>query len=183
MNGKHKFKVGDKIIDIGQVHRIFKIKKKENSDGETEKLIFYKPFFKSEKDPSLICSISQSNLSETNLRRPASKKKIKETLKLLSKEPETVTKVDVRTASVYSKNNDLAVITRSLKMLWWERVEKKYEGKSLTSKKKRVYQNAMRHLTEEISIVEGISLKKAKEKIKRRLRKIGPEKPEEENGN
>lgn len=103
MNDIQQFQVGDIIVDYGQVYRISKIKKDKTLDGKREECIYYKPYFKSEKDSSLVCSIPKSNFKEANLRKPVTKKKIKETLKILGKKPNSETKVTLKEAGAYFK--------------------------------------------------------------------------------
>ena len=177
MNDKHQFKVGDKVVDFGQVCRIYKIKKDRNLEGKKEDCIYYKPYFKSEKNQSIICSIPKSNVEEENVRKPVSKKKISEVLKLLGQKPNGEITINVTKASTYLRENDPIETARLLKILWLEKQGN--EEKKLSTRKKMMYQNAMRHLVEEIAVVQNISLKKAKEKISRRLKKICLAKPEE----
>jgi RNA polymerase-interacting CarD/CdnL/TRCF family regulator len=178
MSNKRKFKVGDKIVDHGQIYRIFKVKKVKGFNDKKGKHLFYKQYFKREKDQSLICSIPESNVNKANLRRPASKKKIRETLRLLKKKPNGETKVSVADAAAFFKENDPREIARLLRLLW---VEKQDKDKPFATRKKIIFKNAMRYLTEEISLVQKIGLKKARQKIRRRLKRIHPVKQKEEN--
>lgn len=171
MGNKRKLKVGDKIVDHGQIHRIFKIKKTKGFNRKTEKHLFYRQYFKRDKDRSLVCSIPESSVDEANLRRPASKKKIKETLGLLSKKPNGEARVTVAEANSFFKENDPKEIARLLRLLWTEKQDK---DRNFPTRKKIIYQNAMRYLTEEISLVQKINLKKARKKIRRRLKRICP---------
>lgn len=178
MNDIQHFKVGDKIVDYGQVYRIFKIKKDKVFSGKKEDCIFYKPYFKTDKNQSLVYSIPESNIEEANLRKPVSKKKIKETLKILGKKSNGENKVTLKEAGKYFRENDPVETARLLRLLW---IEKQNEEKKLATRKKSMYQDAMRHLVEEMSVVQKIGLRKARKKIKRRIKKICPEKKEEEN--
>jgi RNA polymerase-interacting CarD/CdnL/TRCF family regulator len=177
MNNKHQLKVGDKVVDLGQVYRIYKIKKDRNLEGEKEDYICYKPYFKSAKNQSLVCSIPKSNVEEANLRKPVSKKKIGETLKLLGQKSNSDTTIELTKARGYLRENDPAETARLLKLLW---LEKQDEEKELSNSKKKVYQSAMRYLVEEIAVVQNIGLKKAKKKVVRRLKKVCPQKKDEE---
>jgi RNA polymerase-interacting CarD/CdnL/TRCF family regulator len=177
MNNSQQFQVGDKIVDYGQVYRVFKIKKDRIFNGEKEDCIYYKPYFKIDKSQSLVCSIPQSNIEEANLRKPVSKKKINETLQLLAKKPDDEIKVTIKEAEAYFKENDPVETARLLRLLWLEKQDE--EKKGLATRKKMMYQNALRHLVEEMSVVQKIGLKEAKKKIRRRLKKICPEKKEE----
>jgi RNA polymerase-interacting CarD/CdnL/TRCF family regulator len=179
MNDVQQFKVGDKIVDYGQVYRIFKIKEDRVFNGKKEDCIFYKPYFKADKSQSLVCSIPENNIEEANLRKPVSKKKINEVLKILSKKPNGEIKITLKEAEACFKENDPVETARLLRLLWLEKQDE--EKKGLATRKKMMYQNAMRSLVEEISVVQKIGLKKARKKIRRRLKKICPEKKDEEN--
>lgn len=176
MNDKRQFKVGDKVVDFGQVYMIYKIKKDKNLEGKKEDCIYYKPYFKSEKNQSLVCSIPKSSVEEANLRKPAPRKKISKVLKLLGQGLNGETTINITKASTYLKESDPVETARLLKLLW---LEKQDEEKKLSTRKRTMYQDAMRYLVEEIAVVQNISLKKAREKISRRLKKICPAKPEE----
>ena len=61
-----KYKVGDKIVNFGQVYRVFKIQKE---------IMYYRPYFKrGENQDGIICSVPMKNIKLTQIRRPASKK-------------------------------------------------------------------------------------------------------------
>jgi RNA polymerase-interacting CarD/CdnL/TRCF family regulator len=174
MSDKPQFRVGDKLVDYGQIHRIFKIKKVKIFNGDLEYCIFYKPFFETDKCKSLVCSIPESNVKEANLRRPVSKKYIYKTLRSLSKKPNGETRINISEADLFFKENDPVETAKLLKLLW---LEKQDEERSLSTRKKYIFENAIRHLIEEISIVQKIGLKKAEMMIIRRLRRFCPEKP------
>ena len=178
MNDVLQFKVGDKIVDYGQMYIIFKIKKDILSNGEKEDCIYYRPYYKKDINHSLVCSIPESSIEKANIRKPVSKKKIIRVLKLLGKKPNEVIRVNIRNVNLYFKYNDPIETARLLKLLW---LEKQEEDRNLSTRKKAMYKNAMRSLVEEVSIVQMIDLKIAIKKICGRLKKIHPEKEGEEN--
>ena len=180
MNDKHQFKVGDKVVDFGQVYRVYKIKKDRTLEGKREDCIYYKPYFKSERNQSIVCSIPKSNVEEENLRKPVSKKKINQVLKLLGQELSGETAINVAKANTYLKENDPVETAQLIKILWLEKQGN--EEKKLSTRKKMMYQNAMGYLAEEIAVVQNIGLKKAREKISKRLKKICLANPKEGKG-
>lgn len=177
MSDIQHLKIGDKIVDFGQVYKIFKIKKDKALDGTREEYLYYKPYFKSDKNFSLICSVPKSNFKKANLRKPVTKKKTNEILEILGKKPNDETKVTPKQVSDYLKKNDPTETARLLKLLW---LEKQSEEKKFATRKKTIYQNTVRCLVEEISVVQKIGLKEARQKIRRCLKKNYPEKKEKE---
>lgn len=84
MQNNHQFKVGDKILDFGQVCQIFKIKRKKDSENKDDRIIFYRPYFKTKKNKGTVCSIPAANVDKANIRKPISKKQLKEILNTLA---------------------------------------------------------------------------------------------------
>lgn len=173
MSSKPRFKVGDKLVDSNHIYRIIKIKKAKVFNGDREECLFYEPFYKTEKCNSLICSVPKSNIDDAKLRKPVTKKKIKETLKLLGKRKNGEEKINISEADTFIKENDPLETAKLLRLLWLERQS---EDRSLSTRKKHLYENSLRHLIEEITIVQRIGLKTAEKKIKRRLKKFCPRK-------
>jgi len=178
MNEIQHFKVGDKIVDYGQVFRIFKVGILKIFSGKKVECIFYKQHFIRDKHQPLVCSIPRSNVKEANLRKPVSEEKIEKTLKLLGEKPNQEIIVNATKADIYFKENNPLETARLLKLLW---LEKQDEEKKLSNRKKNIYQKALRNLVEEMAVVQNISLKEARKKICGRLTKICPEKKEEKN--
>ncbi|MBN1970387.1 MAG: hypothetical protein JW870_13550 [Candidatus Delongbacteria bacterium] len=166
-----RFKVGDKLVDSTYVYRVIKIKIAKVFGGNREKCLFYEPFFRNDKCNSLICSLPASNIMEANLRKPVTQKRIRDTLKLLGKRKNGETKISFSEADSFLKENDPLETAKLIRLLWFE---KQSEDKSLSTRKKNLYENSLRHLIEEVSIVQKISIKKAENKIKRRLKKFSP---------
>jgi RNA polymerase-interacting CarD/CdnL/TRCF family regulator len=173
MSKKKKYKVGDRLVDSRSIYKIIKKKKRRVLNGEKEDCVFYEPLFKTEKSQSLICSVPESNINEASLRSPVTKKRIKETLRTLGKRKNGETNVNISDADTFIKENDPVETAKLLRLLW---LEKQTKDKSLSTRKKHMYENSLRHLVEEISIVQRIGLKKAEAKIKRRLMKFFPKK-------
>lgn len=168
-------KVGDKLVDSNHIYKVVKIKKAKVFNGGVENCLFYEPFYKTEKCNSLICSLPASNIEEANLRKPVTQKQIYETLKILGKRKNGETKITISDADSFIKENNPTETAKLIRLLW---LEKQTEEKSLSTRKKHLYENSLRHLTEEVSIIQKIGLKKAESKIKRRLKKFCPKKEE-----
>lgn len=173
MSDKNKYKVGDKLIDCRSIYKVIKIKKRKVLNGDKEDCLFYEPLYKTDKSQSLICSVPKTNIKQANLRGPVNHKRIKETLKTLGKRKNGETKINISEADSFIKENDPVETAKLLRFLW---LEKQTEEKALSTRKKHMYEDCLRHLVEEISIVQKIGLKKAEEKIKRRLKKFCPKK-------
>ena len=84
MKDDKTFKVRDKIVHFGRLYRIFKIKKKKAKDKE-EKIILFRPYFKNPRNRAVIRSIPINNIGQTDIRRPISKKELRQLLEELSK--------------------------------------------------------------------------------------------------
>ena len=87
-------KVGDELVELGKVYKIFKIADKVTYGGIMEKHIFFKPVFTTSDNHTLSCSVPLSRLKEANIRRPLDKKLINTILKALS-QVEAVVVVEV----------------------------------------------------------------------------------------
>ena len=103
MSGK-KYKIGDKLVDSNSIYKITKIKKRKVLNGDRENCLYYEPFYKTEKFNSLICSVPESNIDEACLRKPVTKKKIHETLKLLGKRKNGEEKINILAFSIAEAN-------------------------------------------------------------------------------
>lgn len=170
MKNKKPFKVGDKIIDFGQVCRIFKIKKEKNTKGKNEKVIFFRPYFKTRQNRSLVCSIPLNNIEKAKIRRPISKKELRQLLKEFSKNPDADVKtpINISRAREMLNLNDPHKIVRILKSLWLEKNDK---STSFTKTREKVFRLAIKRLVEEVAFVNGVSIGKAKRQMKEHLEK------------
>ena len=82
---KKKFKVGDKIVEFGQVFRIYKIEKIRDSNGELERAIFFRHYYQRRNIATLVCSIPIKNVEKTKMRKPISQKEFRLLIKKLKK--------------------------------------------------------------------------------------------------
>jgi RNA polymerase-interacting CarD/CdnL/TRCF family regulator len=165
---KKSFKVGDKIVNFGQVFRIFKSKKKKISKDKEEKIIFFRPYFKNRKNRTLICSIPVNNLDKTNIRRPISKKELRLLLKKLSRKSGVKEPINLAQARGVLGLNDIYKTAQVLKSLW---VEKNDESANFSESRKNLFKLLMKQLVEEVAFVGRISLIQARKKIKVALEK------------
>lgn len=170
MNNKRPFEVGDKIVRFGKVYKIFRIKKQKTIDGNEEKIIFFRPYFKEKKRilKDLTFSIPVENIDRTSIRRPVSKKELKELLTKLSEESDIKKFIDVGKARKTLALNDFNKTIQILKALWREKDDK---SQSFTKSKKDVFDLLMKHLVEEIAFVSDLSVITARKKIKKSLEK------------
>ena len=168
-----QFKIGDKLVDYGQVHRVFKIQRGVTFNSAKVDYIYYRPYFKKGKDSTLSCRIPMQSIGETKLRRPVTKDKMKLVLALLEQMPEIDVSMNVIEASACFKENNLEETARLLRLLW---VEKQDPEKKLTVRKKMIFEDALRHIAEEMAVVYDMDLEKAVRKVLSCLRKMCPEK-------
>ena len=162
MKKKNKYKVGDKIVELGQVFRIFKIKEEKNDDGELGRVIFFKPYYKTEDIRSITCSIPEKNIEKTFIRRPITREELKDLVVLLKKSRRDETEIDVNKAKTLLKTNDPA---DAVKLIYILQKEKKREKENFSKSKKGIFKEAIELLVQEFALVDKISLDKAREKI------------------
>ncbi len=154
------FKIGSKLIERGIVYKVYKIEI-EKTNGKVERIIHYRPYYTDYINSTIVCSIPESSLDE-NIRGPISKKEMNQLLRGLSKKSRKRSTLDVIKAKKVLNSNDIHKTARILKKYWRER---KREGASFTRTKKDILETAISRIIEEIALVKGISLDKAKEKV------------------
>jgi len=161
-----KYKVGDKIVDFGRVYRIFKV---DNSREDEDKIIHFRPYFKTKKDGGMTCSIPVKNLDKTNIRRPINKDRMKEILDQLStKASDRISLVETSDAKEVLGINKATKTAITLKELW---AEKQDETKNFTRSKEMAFKHLIERLSEEIAFAGNTSLEKAETKIRSALKK------------
>lgn len=168
MKDNMTFKVGDKIVRFGQVYRIFRIKKQKRTKDEKETIIFFSPYLKTRKNRTLICSIPVNNIDKTNIRRPISKKGLRQLFKKLSQKSDIKTPFNTTKARGQLSLNDPYENVEILKHLWQE---KKNESTSFTKTREDVFRLALKRLMEEVALVKGVSIGEARRQIKAALEK------------
>lgn len=168
MKDKKSLKVGNKIVDFGQVYRIFKIEKQKRAKGKEETVIFFRPYFKTKQNRTLICSIPVNNIKKTKIRRPISKKELRKLLKELSQKSDIEIPINITRAKEMLNLNDPHEIVRILKSLWLEKNDK---STSFTKTREKVLRLAIKRLVEEVALVNNMSIEKAKSQIEEALEK------------
>lgn len=175
MKGKEKkkskknFKVGDKIIDFGQICRIFKISQKKGSGGKRKKVIHFRHYFKTPQNRDAVYSIPVKNIRKTYIRRPVSKRELEGLIKKLSREPKETCSFSAARVKDSLNKNDVHKTARVLKSLW---LEKNDESTSFTKAKKEMFELAMKRLLEEVAFVKKISVSEARKIIRESLKKL-----------
>ena len=162
MKNKEKFKVGDNIVELGQVFRIFKIKRVKNGDGELEKVLFFRPYYQTKNIASIVCSIPIKNVELTSIRQPMTEQEFREYTKKLKKRIKLDIFPAINTIKVLLKSNDPDDTVMVLKVLY---NEKKKKPENFSKSKKDIFNLAMEYLVEEFALVGGVSLDKARERI------------------
>lgn len=163
------FKVGNKIIDFGQVYRIFKIEKRKSAEDKKEKVIHFKPYYKTKQNKDLVCSIPVKNIGLTHIRKPISKNRMKQLLKKLSEKENKKRPINTTPSKEKLRLNKLSTTAQILKRLW---LDKQDESTNFTGNKQNLLNLSMKRLVEEAAFVSNISLAKAGKKIKESLRKL-----------
>jgi len=163
------FKVGDKIIEFGQVYRIFKIVKKKGPQGKEEKDIHYRNYYRTLINKGLSFSIPVKNIKKTNIRRPISKKRLGKLLKEFTKMPKKEPLLNITKAKSDLILNDPFKTAQILKKLW---LDKNDESTNFNKTQKGIFELSMERLREEVAFVGHLSLAKAIEKIKEALEEL-----------
>lgn len=154
-----KYKNGDVFIRFGKIYQIFKIETKKIAGG-SEQVIFYKKLFPG-KNGEIICSIPMDNLERIKIRKPYSKKEIKDFFKFLKQDPDPKKEFNFKLIKdPYSFDlDDVAAIIKKL------RLEEKNPKITLTFSKRDLLTILFDSIKEEIAYVLELDLNKAEEKI------------------
>ncbi len=152
-----RFKVGDKIVDFGQVYRVFKVKK------ET---VFFKPYFKNRLNNGMVCSIPIDNFTKTKMRKPIKKKELKLLMKRLGKKARKDKLLETTRAKDLLNFNDPKKTVRVLRSLWREKAD---DSINFTKSKKDAFELAIKRFVEEVAFLSGVSVEKSREKIETAL--------------
>lgn len=163
------FKENDVLIEFGTVYKVFKVEKQKNLEDEIEPFIFYKPYFTTKQNQSIVCSIPVRSLDKTNKRKPLPKKDIIQLLTILTQPPTVKEPVNISRARGILESNNANKIAKLAKRLW---LEKNQPDKNFSKSKNSIYQQAMKHLAQEVAVVLNLVPEKAKEKILAKLRSI-----------
>lgn len=159
---KSAYKVGDKIVELGQVFRIFKIQKKKNGDGKFEDVVFFRPYYKPAHSQNFVCSIPLENIEKTEIRRPISKKRVKVILNKLKKSKKNGDFPPILQLKDLLKSNKTSHTVRVVRIL---SKEKKTNPDNFSKSKRDIFESAVERLVQEIAIVTGVTQKTARKKI------------------
>lgn len=168
MAKKVNFKRGDLVIDKGRVYKIFKVRKEENEDGEEQRIVHYRPLFENRKNETLEVSIPAENMKKSGIRKPVSKKKMKEYLKSLEKLKKMDKRLNIKSAKAVLGDNDIEETVDMLRMSWADRQN---EDVNFTTSKRRVFKRLKNRVAAEMAAIEDISLNDAQKKINEALSK------------
>lgn len=152
-----RFKVGDKIVDFGQVYRVFKVK---------EKIVFFKPYFKNKLNNGMVCSIPIGNFTKTKMRKPIKKKELKLLMKRLGRKMRKDKLLETTLAKDLLNFNDPQKTVRVLRSLWREKVD---DSINFTKSKKDAFELAIKRFAEEVAFLLDVSVEKSREKIETAL--------------
>jgi len=156
------FKVGDKIVHYSKIFRIFKIKGRKNKD----KVIFFRSLFKSRENRKLVFSIPMSLINRANIRKLLSRNKLKLLLKKLAKKPDIKAPINLLKVKEGLNLNDPEKNIQILNCLWGEKND---QSTSFNKSKEEALKLAIKQLSQELALVNNISLTKAQQKIKKVL--------------
>lgn len=168
MKNNKTFKIGDKIVDFGQLYRIFKIKKQSGAKDRKGEIIFFRPYLKTRKNRTLIRSIPVNNIDRTNIRRPIAKKELRRLLRELSKKSDKKPPININKTMGELSLNDPYINVEIVKSLW---KEKNDESMNFSKSREDIFSLALNRLVEETTFVNGISLIQARKKIETALEK------------
>jgi len=158
---KVKFKVGSKLIEGGRVYNVYKIKKEKVLE-KTQRIIHYRPFYMNCRNDDIDCSIPESNLDQTDMREPVTKKEIRKILRSLSVKSGERKRINPPEAKTSLYLNDIHKTFDVIKSYWGE---KKQNGSEFTKVKKDILGSGTDRAVEEVAYIIGISLDNAKQKI------------------
>ncbi|QQS38751.1 hypothetical protein IPM62_05190 [Candidatus Woesebacteria bacterium] len=164
---KH-YKVGDKLVEFGQVFRIFKIENKTDSEGQPIRILHFRPYYKSPENKGMICSIPENSIGQTNIREPMSRDDAKMIMKKLSEALDDQIATDIDTVKQALGENDPHTTVRILRSLWMEKVTSETFSKS----KKDMFELSTSRLVEELALVIDITPEKTDSKIRAALEKL-----------
>jgi len=157
-------RVGNKLVEGGRVFRVFKIGKKK-FNGKTDRVIHYRPLFNKNIN-DFVCSVPETSLSEMNIRRPLSRKELKEILGSLSKKAGGLRINNDVEAKEVLKSNSAERVSKLIKTYW---KKKDNVDEVFTKNKKDILEGGIEKLAEEVALSYRISPESAKEKILQQL--------------
>lgn len=114
----------------------------------------------------MICSIPVKNIALASIRRPVSKKELKDLLKEFSKPIEIKTPINTTNIREMLNLNDPFKTAQNLKKIW---MDKQNDSTSFTKSKSDIYKLSIDRLVEEIALVRNTSVSEARKIIRNAL--------------
>ena len=161
MENQTKIKVGSKLVDGGTVYLVTKIAIEKVLD-KSEKVLYYKPFYKNVNNAGLYCSIPERNLSVANIRMPLTKEEIDELFSVLATGVKEKTELEVDEALNILSLNKTLEIAYVIKKYSKEKAKK---GTDFGKTKNDLLEKAFALITEEVALVTKTSPEDAKNKL------------------
>jgi RNA polymerase-interacting CarD/CdnL/TRCF family regulator len=165
---KSSLKVGDLMVNFGEVFKIIKIEKKEINAGKKESVIFYKSYYSENQTHDAVHSLPVKNLSLTSLRKLISKKELEELLGILSKPIDDELPIDVLEFKQSISANNPFEMAYLIRRIW---MEQQANNSELSHAKSKLYAESMKILSEEIALVKQTTLSSARQLISKALKK------------
>ena len=158
MSDTNTYKVGDKLVNFGQVHTVFQIK---------EEILYYKPHFEDESSGGLTCSIPVSKLIESDIRPPLSKKDCKEMCKMIVEEIRIKEYMDANDMSILYNTNTPENLIKVLRLLVQESKDKE---NGLSTSKKSIFDKALSSFVQEYAYANESSIQEAETLLNKMLK-------------
>lgn len=158
-------KIGSKLVEAGEVFVVFKIEEIKGKEG-LERIVHYKPCYTKPASESIVCSIPEKNLTSSNIRRPLSKKSLKELISKLCVSEDDDNTLEVEEAKISLQSNDINKAAATLRKLWRESIKAKEE---LPKLRRDLIVLAINKMVEEVAVVNSISPDRARERIVKAL--------------
>ncbi|OGM28487.1 hypothetical protein A2801_00940 [Candidatus Woesebacteria bacterium RIFCSPHIGHO2_01_FULL_41_10] len=160
--------VGDAIVELGSVYRVYKVGKKVTFNNENLEHIFYKPVYDTPENRTLDCSIPVKNIDQARMRRPISRQKINEIMVFLSTHQTVRIEVDLNQSKEDLMQNDPHVSAQVLKRIW---MELQRDDVNATTSRQSLFETALTRLSQEVALKFEITLPQAKKKLERALKR------------
>jgi len=156
----NKLKIGDIIIRFGQVYKVFKTEKKDDT-----KIIFYKKFFENPGRAPSIFSIPQDSIGNTKIRGLIGKKDLGSLLGAELKAFEVDLEMNINTIKAILNTDDPMEIMKIMKNLATERKT----NEKFPFSKKEVYGTLLKRFASEVAYVYKTTPEKGQEIIEEAL--------------
>lgn len=162
MSNNKSFKVGEMIVKLGEVCKIVRIEKRKNATGQTEEILYYKPYFSEYRVKDLVYSIPLANISLASIRKLISKKELESLIESLCKTIEVDLSTDIIEYQEALDSNDPHEIAYALKRIW---VEKQNKEVKLSKVKDDLFQTSLNILMEEVAYLKKTTPTEARQII------------------